>query len=299
MHPPIKLSGNKNLLKFINETNVIDESDYIESRIKTNACARALMAIEDASEIAKRFMFEKGVFEQILNSIGPISCVLKKNSKYVHASSNEAGHYVAASIDHPVKCISICDSMGSRSTCKPIFAKMFKQVFPNYKVNWSLSKREAPQPTGGFLDPTVAKSCGIRKQTNLVEEAFTVSQYDELSQHHFCYVESLVFFAHMHLKTPEGPKNPRDRLIFIKRVTWGLIHMFCKVDKRTTQWRYFEENFRWYLKITDSKGLNIPLKNHLYYMPNKIGFICKPVKVIHGSPEFKSIVQVIRWAGES
>ena len=54
---PIKLIKNistrNRLLKVKEETPEIDKNDYIESRITTNARARNLMAIEDASEMAK------------------------------------------------------------------------------------------------------------------------------------------------------------------------------------------------------------------------------------------------------
>jgi 5,10-methylenetetrahydrofolate reductase len=59
---PIKLIKNistrNRLLKIKDETPEIDKNDYIESRITTNARARNLMAIEDASEMAKEYLHE-------------------------------------------------------------------------------------------------------------------------------------------------------------------------------------------------------------------------------------------------
>jgi hypothetical protein len=57
------------LLKIKGETPEIDENDYIESRILTNKKASNLLAIEDASEIAKYYLHKKGVFERIAKDI--------------------------------------------------------------------------------------------------------------------------------------------------------------------------------------------------------------------------------------
>ena len=63
---PIKLLKNKTnrnrLLKIKGENAEIDVDDYIESRINTNRRAKNLLAIEDASEIAKYYLHKKGVF---------------------------------------------------------------------------------------------------------------------------------------------------------------------------------------------------------------------------------------------
>ena len=64
---PIKLLKNgvsKNtLLNLKNESAEIDTDDYIESRIETNPRARKLLAIEDASEMAKLYLHKSGLFE--------------------------------------------------------------------------------------------------------------------------------------------------------------------------------------------------------------------------------------------
>ena len=67
---PIKLMRNgltKNtLLNLKNETNDIDTDDYLESRINTNTRAKKLLAIEDASEMAKLYLQKTGVKRQML-----------------------------------------------------------------------------------------------------------------------------------------------------------------------------------------------------------------------------------------
>jgi hypothetical protein len=66
---PIKLIKNQDvrnrLLKVKRETSEIDTTDYIERRMNTNVAAKYLMAIEDASEVAKQFLQERGIFEEI------------------------------------------------------------------------------------------------------------------------------------------------------------------------------------------------------------------------------------------
>ena len=66
---PIKLLKNglsKNtLLNLKGETHEIDTNDYIESRIEEVIIARKLLAIEDASEMAKLYLHKPGMFEII------------------------------------------------------------------------------------------------------------------------------------------------------------------------------------------------------------------------------------------
>ena len=66
---PIKLIKNKDvrnsLLRVKGETAEIDTSDYIESKMQTSLAAKHLMAIEDATEIAKQLLQSRGIFEKI------------------------------------------------------------------------------------------------------------------------------------------------------------------------------------------------------------------------------------------
>ena len=70
---PIKLLKNKanrnKLLKIKDETLEIDTDDYLESRINTNTRAKKLLAIEDASEMAKLYLQKTGVFEAITRDV--------------------------------------------------------------------------------------------------------------------------------------------------------------------------------------------------------------------------------------
>ena len=67
-----------------------------------------------------------------------------------------------------------------------------------------------PQPTGGFVSQSfnnfkhknfAGGRGGIPKK--YMEDAFVLSQYDEMSQHHFCYMESFhAMMADLGLATP-------------------------------------------------------------------------------------------------
>ena len=59
------ISTRNELLKIKEETPEIDKNDYIESRIATNARTRNLLAIEDASELAKEYLHEDGVVVRV------------------------------------------------------------------------------------------------------------------------------------------------------------------------------------------------------------------------------------------
>ena len=70
---PIKLLKDtlyrNTLLNLKGETDEIDGDDYLESRITTNKRAKTLLAIEDASEMAKLYLHRNGIFELIARDI--------------------------------------------------------------------------------------------------------------------------------------------------------------------------------------------------------------------------------------
>jgi len=283
---PIKLISNTNarhrLLELKDETVDIDTQDYIESRMHTNASARHLMAIEDASEIAKYFIQSRGVFERIGKDIKKESgldfkfkCRKTSNMttrakttrglQYLHIAHtypNESGHYALARVDHAKKDIALFDSMGTR---RREFRKELKTVYGNtYTIR---ANAPAFQPTGGFVATDEADFKRLMRGTRLHEKSFEISQYDELSQHHFCYIEAFIAMMHETMGTPLGPKDPRDRLPFVKAVVWGLIHKYVpKTQRRTPEWTYFVTNFPYYMKVTDAQGQRFRL-NHIAQIP--------------------------------
>ena len=135
---PIKLLKNKvnrdKLLKIKGETAEIDKDDYIESRILTNKKASNLLAIEDASEIAKYYLHKKGLFERIAKDIKkesgkdfrflfrktssmekrPLAAKGRDGTNYIlmeHSYPDGSGHYGMTRVNHVNKTALIYDSM--------------------------------------------------------------------------------------------------------------------------------------------------------------------------------------------
>jgi hypothetical protein len=135
---PIKLIKNistrNRLLKIKDETPEIDKNDYIESRITTNARARNLMAIEDASEMAKDYLHRDGFFVRFGEDIKKESgkdfkfsyrktSAMERNRassngatgiEYIlmeHSYPDGSGHYGMAKVNHDNKTAVIYDSM--------------------------------------------------------------------------------------------------------------------------------------------------------------------------------------------
>ncbi len=131
---PIKLLRNgpnkTRLLKIKEETADIDMMDYIESRINTNTAARKLMAIEDATEMAKQFLLDGTVLERIGDAIKKeaehtlnFSCRREKGPrkgiKYIQLEkkypNTQEGHFAMAKVNHNTKTVELYDSMGKQN----------------------------------------------------------------------------------------------------------------------------------------------------------------------------------------
>jgi len=156
---PIKLMRNglsKNtLLNLKNETNDIDTDDYLESRINTNTRAKKLLAIEDASEMAKLYLQKTGVFEAITRDVkketgenftfqckrtNAMKVKKKTDIEYIMMEikyNNTTGHYGMAKVNHRNKTAILYDSMSKNESD---FKKPLNKVLTNtYKL--SVSKK--------------------------------------------------------------------------------------------------------------------------------------------------------------
>ena len=326
---PIKLIKNRNVRTTLlnvkgGETAEIDTSDYIERRMNTNVAARYLMAIEDAAEIAKQLLQERGIFEQIGKDIKkeagydfkfncrrtarmtkPVSSN-RDGIQYLHIAHTYPsgdGHYALAKVNHTQKTIDLFNSMGAG---RSEFKNELKTV---YGREYTVRKKNTPfQPTGGFVTTDVKNYKKLLKNTRItirdkkvLEKSFEISQYDELSQHHFCYIEAFIAMMHDTLGTPLGPKDPRDRLQFVKMVVWGLIHKYVPPSKRKTlKWKYFVTNFPYYLKVTNSQGNRFKL-NHIVQVPKiDVEKVQKSVIKLNLPMNIKpswTLTQIMNWAG--
>ena len=340
---PIKLLKNKvnrdKLLKLKGENAEIDKEDYIESRINTNKRAKNLLAIEDASEIAKFYLHKKGVFEQIAKDIQKESgkkfkflfrkttalgktkltgLATRTGVDYVlmeHSYPDGSGHYGMARLDHDKKVARIYDSMTDSESdfedpLKHFLGKTYAITTGSIfgcvgRLRNAMGQNLNPQPTGGFVSQSfnnfkhknfAGGRGGIPKK--FMEDAFVLSQYDEMSQHHFCYMESFhAMMADLGLAHP-GPQDPRERLEYIKRFIWGIIHKYVPVRSRTTiQWKYFEKYFPYILETTGPGGKRLAIRRGFIQVPptrGEIRYRLKKMRVtdkINSSTPLKAITK--------
>lgn len=277
--------------------------DYIEVEAKRgNRMAIDLLAIEDASEIAKSYMFDekKRVFENIMSDITnvPTHCdtftsknltrstkrcfKVNKPQEVIHVGYefNEGGHYSSAIKSG--KNVVFFDSM-CNSEYGPKFRKYINQRYKEkLNIKEAFSNRKF-QPSGGFAPDRNSlrhflRSARVNVKNENFEKMYNISQYDLLSQHHFCYIEALVYLFHKILRTPIGPHmDPEQRLRFIKSVMWCLIFKYANPNTNTGAFKYFENNFKYYLKLDNvvynQKGFYMPTNRPLKYRLRTINFM--------------------------
>src|SRR6056300_447706 len=314
---PIKLLKDENtkntLLNLTQDNSEIDKDDYVESKMLTDLRSRQLMAIEDASEMAKLYLHRPGIFEKIAQDIryesgedfgfqcsrtDEMELNLEHPFEYImmEVSYDEnSGHYGMARIDHKDKTAKFYDSM---TKAESDFKVPLENLLTD-QYTLTMSKNH-PQPTGGFVSKTFEDfkdpnySSGIPK--SLLKRAFEVSQYDELSQHHFCYVESLLAMMNdLGLCNP-GPGDPRDRLIFIKRVVWGLIHKYIPKEKRkSAQWKYFVKNFPYIMETRSPTGNRLRMVRGYIQVPPGV-ITLKKLNLRDDIDETWSLKRIVDWS---
>ena len=294
---PVKLMENSTnktkLLIAMKEENTpyIDKNDWLESRIKTNSRARKLMTIENASEIAKWFIQQDGIFEKIAEGIkketGKKFTFKCRETRYMKRANNSSkgtefiliehefpsgeGHYGMAVIDHTKKIINLYDSMRAetkvfKTPLRKVYPRPYKLIDPGLFGNQGIPYD--PQPTGGFLPNNINEYEKTNVPINKREGAYVIAQFDEFSQHHFCYIESFVAMMKDLGLTKGGPKDPRLRLPWIKKVLWGLILKNLPLSKRTgPEWNYLKTYFKYYMKTRDSKNKLLKIVNGQYQIP--------------------------------
>jgi hypothetical protein len=314
---PIKLLKNgpskRNLLNIAGENAKIDMDDFLESRILTDKTSRQLMAIEDASEMAKHYLHENGLFERIGENIKretgkdfTFTCKRNTNPKkpleYImmewKANGADFGHYGMARVEHGKNKAVVYDSMTN-------VGSSFENKFPsNYTVTTKKTLGK-PQPTGGEVMNDVESFVNKHKKLlkgfskKEVEEIFLLSQYDELSQHHFCYVESFIsMMVDLGLAKP-GPKDPRERIAYVKRVMWALIHKYVpKSERNTTQWKYFITNFPYIMTSRSANNKLMRMRMGEFQVPPKNGYklIIKKIPLSDNIDRTWSFKKIMEWA---
>ena len=341
---PVKLlpaGANRNqIMKVIGErTTKFSSDDYIERIAGQKAGggprerARTLLAIENASEIAKTYLHAPGMFEKIMeDTIGTrartvsyqikettnnLNITRKKHPKdhfqdfilLTHKFQNRTGHTGLLHVEHQNGKVTVYDSMYGAALVdgegRRVGGSKFENVARNQFVasQWSTPRvrsifgckakvrnrsdgttsKVQVQPSGGFVnnsyntfanDPTNFGSLIRNKYGEKVAKgAFKLSQYDELSQHHFCYMEALyAMMLAIGLTTNPGPNDPRKRISFIKKFIWGIIHKYTpKSERNTAEWKYFSKTFPHIVATVSKNGKTLRLFQGTMQLPDNDG----------------------------
>mgnify|MGYP003347137822 CR=1 FL=1 len=315
LFPPIRFlkTSNKSTLKIFKPDPNDNNLDYTEEQAnKGNILARNMLSVEDASEIAKSYIFRDDVFENIMTSLGggqcemfsrtsKIRCIRKTPNELLHLgyhiSKKIGGHY--SGVVKRGNSVTFFDSM-CQSEYKPQFLRFIKKRY-GAKVNVTQDfNTHLFQPSGGFAPKTPNKLLSMMKGINTTgidpNKLFFISQFDLLSQHHFCYIESLVYLCHKVLGTPIGPTDPEKRIRFIKSILWCLIMKYVQPKTSTHKFKYFSRNFRYYINLNgvkyNPKGFYLPKKPNsvITYNVKKINFLPASIARV------VSLSGIIRWS---
>jgi len=330
---PVKLlpagSNRTQLIRDIGEKNVkFNQNDYIERRAgkmveagKMGDTAITLLAIENASEVAKTYLHDTGVFEQMMEDVigtrenMTYQVKSSKNNLNIQRKSgaqenfilveqkfgNGTGHYGLIHLKHRNGQVNVYDSMYESGLSN--FENVARKWAPvarswnSPKVRsilgckakdiegWGVqTKKLQVQPTGWFCSLNYNNflnanhnGYGIRIKRQYGETvtkgAFRLQQYDEMSQHHFCYMESIyAMMLAVGLTNNPGPNDPRKRLAFIKKFVWGMIHKYTpKSKRRTAKWKYFSKTFPYILTTQSKTGKSLRMWKGVAQLPDNNG----------------------------
>ena len=343
---PVKLlpvgSNRTQLLRDIGEKNVkFDQNDYIEKLagkmvkegkvgMKGQHAAITLLAIENASEVAKSYLHAKGMFEKMMKDVVgtrenmTYQVKSSKNNLSIQRKSgaqenfvlveqkfgNGTGHYGLIHLKHKNGQVNVYDSMydSDLSNFVNVAGKWAPQArsWNSPKVRSILgckakvtdgffgnTKKLQVQPTGGFVASnynnflnTNHNGYGIRIKREYGETvargAYRLQQYDEMSQHHFCYMESIyAMMLAVGLTNNPGPNDPRKRISFIKKFIWGMIHKYTPKSKRgTAKWKYFSKTFPYIMATQSKTGKSFRMWKGVAQLPDNDGeFSTKTLKM--------------------
>ena len=94
-----------------------------------------------------------------------------------------------------------------------------------------------------------------------------------MSQHHFCYMESIyAMMLAIGLTKNPGPNDPRKRIAFIKKFIWGMIHKYTPKSKRgTAKWKYFSKTFPYIMTTLSKNGKSLRLWRGAMQLPDNDG----------------------------
>jgi hypothetical protein len=284
----------------------LDETE--KKAIQGEKIAMDILSVEDASEIGKEYLFKEGVFERIIGSNGhcdtfqagrKIRCKKTKKDEYAHVAvdlGSVGGHY-SGSVKKG-KNVYYFDSM-CESPYRTHFKRYLKERYgKDVKIVQEFTNNRF-QPSGGFAPDRNAlsdflKNANVRVSPKKFDIVYEISHYDLLSQHHFCYIESLLYLFHKMYGTPIGPsKDPEQRLRFVKSVMWCLIFKYTRPDRTSSKFKYFVRNFPYYVKLN-----NVRYNQKGFYLPTGRFFThqVKKIRMMNpGIAKIASIPFIVNW----
>jgi len=329
---PVKLlpagSNRTQLMRTIREKNVkFNQNDFIEKRAgemveagQMGDSTITLLAIENASEVAKTYLHATGMFEKMMEDVigtrenMTYQVKSSKNNLNIQRKSgaqenfilveqkfgNGTGHYGLIHLKHQNGKVNVYDSMyesglsnfenvarkwapQARSWNSPKIRSILGCKAKNIE-GFGVNKKLQVQPTGGFVASNYNNflninhnGYGIRMKRQygeiIARGAFRLQQYDEMSQHHFCYMESIyAMMLAVGLTNNPGPNDPRKRLAFIKKFIWGMIHKYTpKTKRRTAKWKYFSKTFPYIMATTSKTGKSLRMWKGVAQLPDNNG----------------------------
>ncbi len=148
---------------------------------------------------------------------------------------DKGGHWIACIFDMEKEKIYVNDSMqyGNSHIYEQIFMRLFGFLGMNLRVVISGKSTQCKlrpfirQPTGGFEQVPVYDTIGR-----------LIITFED--QHHFCYVEALLytcefFIKYLHKETFPPLRSYRQTLIVIKRFMSQILHKFGNIRKETIE----------------------------------------------------------------
>ena len=198
-------------------------------------------------------------------------------SQFVSIVSNDMGdgaHYAACIYNKLDKHVTIFDSMqykNKEGKTSSGFTNRFKEEIrklftidssTNLRIEivnptCDLSYKNCYQCTGGFVSESKNSPFHISKaynKNNNVSAKALIANQDLDSQHHFCYMEALLFLTeklHGYTRNTTYNRNTRIRLVAIKKFIWLLVNNRTILPRlsntptgiRATEWKYIKANF--------------------------------------------------------
>ena len=97
-----------------------------------------------------------------------------------------------------------------------------------------------------------------------------------------------------------GPQDPRERLEYIKRFIWGVIHKYVpKANRKTAQWKYFEMYFPYILETSAPGGKRLAIRRGYIQVPptrGKVQYKLKKMRLNDKIDNSWSLKKIAKWS---